>query len=266
MDDGVKDGIISAPYACKFDPAELQCKTGRQSGCLNPRQVQTVKNIYGPPMTSKGEPISTRDFLPGSELNWAQSLSDTWGDDFFKDTALLSTGAKEWSYKDFDFDRDYKRSGTGVLYPDTNPDLRRFKAEGGKLISYQGDNDTSETPGSVLDYYETVERTLGGRAATQEFYRLFTIPGMNHCGGGNGVFAFDYLSYLEAWVERGQAPDVMIGAHVSGLGPYDAGLLKMPLDPATPVTFTRPVYPYPLHAKYKGTGNPNDASSFVPVE
>ena len=60
-------------------------------------------------------------------------------------------------------------------------------------------------------YYETVEKTMGGLKATEDFYRLFPIPGMNHCGGGDGVSTFDYLSYLEAWVERGEAPDVMIG-------------------------------------------------------
>jgi len=265
MDDGVKDGIVSAPYSCKFDPAELQCKAGKQDGCLSPLQVQAVRNIYGRPVTPKGEPISSRGFFPGSELDWADALSNTWGDEFFKDTALLATAGTEWKYTDFDFDRDYKRSGAGVLYADTNPDLRKFKAAGVKLLSYQGGNDTVETPWSVFDYYDTVEKTMGGRAATQDFYRLFKIPGMNHCTGGDGAFAFDYLSYLEAWVERGQAPNVMIGAHVGDLG-IDAPLLKTPLDPATPVAFTRPVYPYPLHAKYKGTGDPNDAANFAPVE
>ncbi|MGD0134721.1 MAG: tannase/feruloyl esterase family alpha/beta hydrolase [Bryobacteraceae bacterium] len=264
MDDGVKDGIVSAPYSCKFDPAELQCKAGKQDACLSPLQVQAVRNIYGH-MTSKGEPISSRGVFPGSELNWAEASSIFWDNTFFKDTALLATAGTEWKYTDFDFDRDYKRSGAGVLYAATNPDLRKFKAAGGKLLSYQGGNDTTVIPGAVFDYYDTVEKTMGGRAATQDFYRLFTIPGMNHCSGGDGAFAIDYLSYLEAWVEHGQAPNVMIGAHVSGLG-MDALILKTPLDPATHVAFTRPVYPYPLHAKYKGTGDPNDAANFAPVE
>ncbi len=263
LDDGVKDGIVSAPYKCKFDPAELQCKGGKQDGCLSPLQVQVVKSIYGQPMTSKGMPLSSRGVFPGSELAWTEAFASTWGDEFFKDTALLSKPGEDWKYSDFDMDSDYKRSGIGVQFADTNPDLRRFKAAGGKLLSYQGGNDTLEIPGAVFDYYETAEKTMGGRAATQEFYRLFTIPGMNHCGGGDGVSVFDYLSYLEVWVEQGRAPDVMIGAHLRGKGP---GILKMPLDPSIPVAFTRPVYPYPLHAKYKGTGDPNDAANFVPVE
>jgi feruloyl esterase len=258
IDDGVKDGIVSAPYHCNFDPSQLQCKAGKQADCLSARQVQAVKDIYSRPHDSKGHPISPRGIFPGAELQWKNAFSDTWGDEFFKDTALLSTAGKEWNYTDFDFDSDYKRSGIGVLYADTDPDLRRFRDAGGKLLSYQGDNDMTEMPGAAFDYYETVEKTMGGAKATQDFYRLFAIPGMNHCGGGDGVSAFDYLSYLEAWVERGQAPDVMIGAHHRGSS-------RGPLDPAT-VTFTRPVYPYPLHAKYKGTGDPNDAANFLPVE
>jgi hypothetical protein len=257
---------VSAPYRCNFDPAELQCNGGKMDGCLTPRQVLAVKNIYGRPVTSKGRPISPRGIFPGSELQWKDSFSDTWGDGYFKDTDFLSAAGKEWKYTDFDFDSDYQRSGIGVQYADTNPDLRRFRDAGGKLLSYQGDSDMLEMPGAVFDYYETVEKVMGGPEATQDFYRLFAVPGMNHCSGGDGVFAFDYLSYLEAWVEQGKAPDVMIGAHISGLSKTSPMIFRMPLDPATPVAFTRPVYPYPAHAKYKGTGDPNDAANFVPVK
>ena len=105
---------------------------------------------------------------------------------------------------------------------------------------------------------------MGGRAATQDFFRLFVVPGMNHCTGGDGAFAVDYLSYLERWVEQGQAPEKMIGAHVNTdwMGAFR---LKFPLDPAIPVTFTRPLYPYPLRAKYKGAGDPNKAENFEAV-
>lgn len=152
-----------------------------------------------------------------------------------------------------------------MIFAETNPDLRKFKAAGGKLISYQGGNDALEIPGAVFAYYETVEKSMGGRAATQDFFRLFTIPGMNHCTGGEGAFAVDYLSYLEAWVEPGHAPDVMVGARSEGLQKYESWFLKGPLDPGTPVFFTRPVYPYPLYAKCKGKGDPNKAENFQPM-
>ena len=116
----------------------------------------------------------------------------------------------------------------------------------------------SDLPSDAIDYYETAEKTMGGRAATEKFFRLFLVPGMDHCWGGEGAFAIDYLSYLEAWVERGQAPDMMIAAH-----PKEESSLryKFPLD-GTNVSFSRPVYPYPLRAKYKGTGDPSDAANF----
>ena len=121
-------------------------------------------------------------------------------------------------------------------------------------------------PSAIFDYYETVEKTMGGRAATQDFFRLFTIPGMNPCSEGDGAFAIDCLSYLEEWVERGRPPDLMIGAHVRNLPKFGKYALKMPLGSDLPIAFTRPVYPYPLHAMYKGSGDSNAAASFVPAD
>ena len=97
--------------------------------------------------------------------------------------------------------------------------------------------------------------------------------------------AIDYFSYLEAWLEQGKAPDRIIGpmcattaftAHMTNSADQKESLeiklrgaafgLKIPLDPAIPVAFTRPIYPYPLLAKYRGTGDPNDAANFVPSD
>jgi feruloyl esterase len=285
MTDGVKDSIVGDPVGCQVDPSVLACKAGQKSGCLSVRQVDAATRIYSGPVTSKGERISTRGMLPGSELEW-NYYDSAWAIDLFKYALFTPSPGPGWKITDFDFDRDYKRLGVGALYTDSNPDLRKFKAAGGKLIVAQGGIDTAEIPGAIFDYYETVERTMGGRPATEDFFRLFVVPGMKHCTGGDGAFAIDYLSYLEAWVERGQAPGKMIGAHVdatyleehSGVDPRQidtwvrasrawtgAFKLKFPLDPDVPVTFTRPFYPYPLLAKYKGSGNPDDAGNFVPV-
>jgi len=169
-----------------------------------------------------------------------------------------------WNLSDFDFDRDYKRVGMfATLANANNPDLRKFAALGNKMILYFGWHDLLQM--EAIDYYETLERTMGGRKATQDFFRLFSVLGMNHCSGGPGAFAIDYLTYLEDWVERGHAPDKLIGAHVNGLTWSEAFGLPLPLDPKIPVAFTRPVYPYPVRAIYKGRGDPNDAANFVPV-
>jgi hypothetical protein len=281
LTDGVKDGIIGDPIGCRFDPSALACRTGETTGCLSERQVLAARNVYAGPHTSQGVPISTRGVFPGSELDWGvDEHSSAEVAEFFKYVLFRPAPGAAWKVTDFDFDSDYKRLGLGAPYADDNPDLRKFKASGGKLLVAQGGNDTLEIPGAIFDYYETVQRTMGGRAATMDFFRLFMVPAMKHCSSGDGAFAVDYLTYLEDWVERGRAPDEMIGAHVDSsylLEHSEDGAsaderiwwaafkLTYPLDPEIPVTFTRPLYPYPAFARYKGTGDPNDARNFRPV-
>jgi feruloyl esterase len=275
MDDGVKDGVISNPPACTFDPSELVCKAGQTVGCLTQIQANSVRKVYDGPRNSKGERIFTRGAEPGSELAWLESYTgwddvyghreggdEEWALEYFRYMVIPPAGPC-WQLTDYDFDRDYKRFGTGVqesLLSAANPDLRKFKAAGGKLIVYQGWADPEVPPEKTIDFYQTVQRTMGGRAPTKSFFRLFMVPGMKHCSSGDGAFAIDYVSYMEAWVEHGQAPDMMIGAHVLGV----AVGLKFPLDPSTPISFTRPIFPYPLWAKYKGTGDPNNSANFFP--
>lgn len=272
MDDGVKDGVIGNPLACNFDPEGLVCKPGKTSGCITPDQVDAVKKIYAGPTNSQGAKIYTGGSPIGSELDWGGwSLSNSAAAGYFRYSVMPPAGP-HWQETDFDFDRDYKRFPSGSqesLLNAANPDLRKFKTSGGKLIIFQGGKDPAVVPANTIDYYQTVERTMGGRGATQEFARLFVVPGMEHCSAGDGAFAIDYLSYLEAWVEKGHAPDVMIGSHVKGVDwvqSLSSPLLSFPLAPSTPISFTRPVYPYPIQAKYKGTGDPNNAANFGPVE
>ena len=279
MDDGVMDGVISNPPACKFDPSELVCKAGKTTGCLTEAHAEAVRKVYDGPRNSKGERTFARGVEPGSEMGWADSdedyvRSDTqrsanedWALEYFRYMVMPPAGSS-WKLSDYDFDRDYKRFDTGVqesLLSAANPDLRRLKAAGGKLLIYQGWNDQAVVPQRTIDFYETVERTMGGRGPTQSFVRLFMVPGMKHCSGGDGAFAIDYVKYMEGWVEHGQAPEVLIGAHVPGIDWGEALGLKFPLDPATPISFTRPVYPYPVRPTYSGAGDTNKAENFKAV-
>jgi feruloyl esterase len=102
---------------------------------------------------------------------------------------------------------------------------------------------------------------MGGESPTSDFYRLFMVPGMAHCGGGPGANEFggsgadapivdashDVLSALENWVEKGHAPDRIIASKL------DSGK----------VVRTHPLCAYPEEARYKGAGNPADAASFT---
>jgi feruloyl esterase len=175
-----------------------------------------------------------------------------------------------------DFDRDVRISDrkVGPMLDATNPDLRSFRARGGKLLQYHGWGDAAIAASSSLEYYDAVQSFMSTapdpRSTSKpvdDFYRLFMVPGMAHCGGGVGPVRFgndaaptasassqqdperDMFTALERWVEQGIAPSRLIGS-----GPS-------PTSPAE--TMTRPLCPYPQQAQYRGSGNPNDAANFV---
>jgi feruloyl esterase len=263
--DGVRDGVIDDPRACRFDPGVLTCKAGQTSDCLSVQQVEAVRKVYGGPKTSQGKALFY-GAMPGSERGGFFRQDLAYKVDWYRYMALLPEPGPNWQATQFNWDEDYKRLGTmdSILLAWDNPDLRQFKTAGGKLIIVQGwDDFGSPLPLNTIDYYETVERVIGGRTKTQEFARLFMIPGRGHCRGGPGAGAIDILAHLESWVELGKAPDMIIGAHVSSQD--DADFVRVP-DALGPGGFTRPHYPYPTRAKYKGSGDPNDYRNFVPDE
>jgi feruloyl esterase len=257
LDDGIKDGLIGNPAACPVDPDALVCKGGNTANCLSRAKADAAKRMYSGPVNSKGEQISSGGWVPGSELFWRKVYRpDGTGlaalaRNFFRYMARIPDLGPGWAPASYDFDRDYKRNDVmETLYMANNPDLRRFKAAGGKFIKYVGWYDLGTLPAEAIDYYETSQKTMGGHEEMQEFFRMFMIPGALHCRGGEGAENIDFLSYIEAWVEGKEAPDVMIGSHKDASGN---------------VAFTRPVYPYPRQAKYKGAGDPNKAENFESV-
>lgn len=128
-----------------------------------------------------------------------------------------------------------------------DPDLSAFKAKGGKLIMYHGWADQQIAPRNSINYYESVVNTMGGETATQEFARLFMVPGMKHCGNGEGAINFNPLYAVQQWVEKGTAPARMIASQTT----------------AGSVVSTRPLCPYPKVARYTGTGSTDDAKNYI---
>jgi feruloyl esterase len=277
--DGLKDGVIQNPAACHVDLAPLQCRPGQTgAACLTPGEVAAVQSVYKGPQDSKGR-VLAGGLQPGSEADWIGRYLTADGSESFYYKFMRDfwryTGARDprpsFEPSQLDFDHiDEALDWQRAMHSSTNPDLRRFRDRGGKILMLQGWADTSVIPDNTTDYYETATRTMGGTTATQDFFRLFMIPGVGHCdfGGLTGadvIDGIDNLQVLEAWREQGRAPDSLTA---SRLRKYDGGSSfwpqRTPVDPAN-VAFSRPLYPYPLVARYKGSGDPNAASSFRPV-
>jgi feruloyl esterase len=245
--DGVKDGLLSKPAACKFDPAVLQCKSGQAADCLSAAQVATAKTMYSP-LKLRGR--ETSGLAYGSELNWtdygwSQSARAT-GLDHYR---YLVYNDAEWAVSKFNADADPAKldDGPSGEVNALNPDLKPFFSRGGKLLMYHGWADPQISPLNATTYYEQVVKAAGGAGKISGSYRLFMAPGMAHCGGGEGPNDFDKVGTLEQWVEKGKAPDQIVASHSKG-GAVDR---------------TRPLCPYPQVATYKGSGSIDEAANFA---
>jgi feruloyl esterase len=265
--DGIADGVLNDPRRCNFNPDTLLCKSSDTSACFTGAQVAAVRKIWAGLRTSEGQVIYP-GLVPGGETGpggWAAYVTGdaagkgrhaNLGIPFFK---FMVFDDPNWDYKTFKFnstdgfdsDIDYTDSKLAGLFNAVNPDLSAFKARGGKLIHYHGWSDPDITPLNSINYYESVMKAQGGDVHglqnTVEFYRLFMVPGMQHCQGGPGATTFDMIEPLDKWAAQGVAPDKVIAAHVTN------GVVNR----------TRPLCPYPQEARWNGTGSTDQAGNFV---
>ncbi|MEO8483876.1 MAG: tannase/feruloyl esterase family alpha/beta hydrolase [Acidobacteriota bacterium] len=246
--DGIRDGIIDDPRACRFDPASMACKGDDGPGCLTPKQIDAVKKVYDGPKN----PRTGAQIFPG----WARGSEQGWGSYITNPREPVRLGLlKDWAFHDpnwdmrsFDWDRDV--AFVDAALPSVSAmatNLSAFKARGGKLVMYTGLADPVVPPQDVINYYERVTAAMGGRAQTAAFFRFFPTPGMAHCNGGVGPNTFDALGTLEKWVEQGEAPRLIVATHTAG----------------QQIDRSRPLCAYPQKARYKGTGSTDTAASFA---
>ena len=275
--DGLKDGLLQDPRRCHWDPAELLCSGGTvaSKSCLTPNEISVVRKIYQGATDSRGRALYF-GMERGSEYYWTPSFigangapgfnlggKGSFGSQFVGSLGFFYDVGPTYDIRQFDYDRDPQRMAmTEYIYNAQNPDLRKFRDTGGKLILYHGWDDNEIPPRATIDYYETATRTMGGEKATKAFFRTFMVPGMNHCRRGPGGDTIDWITYLENWVERSQAPDAVTVFHLKKEQTY-GGLprLRFPLDPQL-YDRTRPIYAYPDVARYAGKGDPSQASSW----
>jgi len=281
--DGLKDGLISDPRACHFDPAAVQCKAGiSPDTCLTPEQVDVVRKLYQGAHDSEGHKLVIGGPQPGSELAWEgvyvpknpsqPIMSKMFSTETIKHLAFEKNPPPAFTLADLHFDQDTFNAlkKAHELYDSTNPNLTTFAAHGGKLILWHGWADPHISPLNTIAYFSAV-RGFMGVARSQEFLRLYLFPGGYHCGGGEGPFDVDVLSPIMAWVESGAAPDALIASHRAGpsgpmpSGPPPPGMRLPPAVERQPpkVDRTRPVFPYPLVATYTGKGSIDNAANFV---
>lgn len=253
--DGLVDGLIEDPTKCRFDPATIQCKQAESPSCLTAAQVDTARKIYAGATFKDGTPIYS-GFEPGSELNWAFMIEKepfSVNTNFFKGMVFQDSN---WDFRTFDVDRDTRLAieRTGKYADGNNPDLSAFKKSGGKLIIVASWNSLALPPRAVVDYYKSVERTMGGPEKTQDFARLFAVPGSGGCPGFVwNTEDFKALDAMIQWVEKGKAPEKIIYSHRDSGG-------------SGKVTRTRPACAYPKVSRYKGTGDINDAANFECID
>jgi hypothetical protein len=271
--DGVTDGVLNDPRQCHFDPASLRCTASDSDACLTQPQVTALKKLYEGAHDSKGGELFP-GLLPGGEDGgggWAlwitgqasgKSLLFAFGGGFFSDMVYDKA---DWDYKKTSLDDAVaaadKKFSSVLNATETN--MKPFESRGGKLIIYHGWNDAAISALNSINYYENVKNKMGKQDA-DSFLRLFMVPGMQHCAGGPGPDIFGQMGLgtandpqhniymaLEQWVETGAAPSTVIATKQSGEGP------------AAGVKMTRPLCAYPQVAKYKGSGDTNDAANFV---
>jgi feruloyl esterase len=247
--DGVKDGVLEDPRRCTFDVKKLECQGADGPACLTAPQIETVRAIYGGAVTPGTRQVIFPGLAKGSELGWGQIAGiqpHAFSREMFQNVVFKDAN---WDYRSLDFDRDVataEKAYGGVLDA-VDANLQPFFSRGGKLIQYHGWSDPSIAPENSINYYNSVLKAAGGAGSVDSSYRLFMVPGMAHCTGGEGTSTFDMLGALEQWVEQGQAPQQISASRIVNGA----------------VTRTRPLCPFPQVAAYRGRGSVDDAVNFV---
>ena len=261
--DGVKDGVLDDPRGCQFKLASIKTCPANKPGddCLTAAQRAAIARVYAPLTDKAGKVLYPGQPFGGENLagGWPAWITGS-------DTGLmrrthvpnaqlmfLTEGGKfitfsdsTWDYSRYklaDWATDDRRFGK--FMDADNPDIGKFAARNGKLLLWHGWADPALNPLGTIDYFEQIRAR---DAKSVDYTRLVMLPGVLHCAGGNGPSQVPWLRAISDWVERGQAPELLIATK---------------RDTAGKVLRTRPVCAYPQRAAYTGQGSTDDAANFV---
>jgi feruloyl esterase len=242
--DGAKDGVVTDPRACRWDPSALQCKPGAAAAdCLTADQAGAVRQAYADARTSDGK-MAYWGLAKGGEAGWGIfiPLKPPLADRTIVGLHAPMFGDANYDEASFDPVTDTNRVRSTPFaknYEAADPDIRPFLANGGKLLLWHGFMDPAPSPYATIAYYNAVKQVTGADSAVS----LYIAPGVYHCGGGPGANTFDVLSGMESWIDTGKAPITMPASN-----PQKG--------------FTRPLCQWPALPYYR-EGDPNDAASFA---
>jgi feruloyl esterase len=286
--DGIRDGLTANLAACQkaFDWKSLACIKGKTDGCLPEAKIDALKTSLAGPRNSKGEALYSDWPLDGGigTGNWrawkVESPVASWNhypiiatmgaaslNYIFSTPPVRVEGSTEKlveALEHYDFDKDapkiyandatFTESAMDFMTPPDvdSPKLMKLREAGHKMIIYHGQADPVFSVNDTIQWYQRLNANVHGQA--DSFVRLFTEPGGTHCGGGVALDKFDALSALMDWVEKGKAPEQIIAT-------------VNPANKEVPASWsqrrTRPLCPYPSYAAYSGSGDGEDAASFV---
>src|SRR5437764_7381119 len=192
--DGAADGMVSDPLGCDFDPVELTCKEGKTDSCLAPQKVTAIKKAMGGPKTPEGMQV-----YPGFLYDLGITASGPI-------RGILSPGPGIFGPAITAMEVDVEQEALAGIQPLTDSmstNLTTFSEHGGKLIFYHGDSDPWFSPLDTFAYYKEMAAANGGLDQVSKWSHFYFVPGMAHCGGGNGLDQFDFLNAMLNWVEKG---------------------------------------------------------------
>jgi hypothetical protein len=251
--DGLADGMVNDFQACGFDPRQLACGSRIPEGqCLTAAQADGLRTIFGGARNSRGEKLyGAYPYDTGiAEPAWrsmhlgtptSAPANASLGRDTLREFSITPPDPSLDPLQ-FDFDRDMVRTEeTAAINDAVAALLSTFAGKGGKMIVYHGLSDQAMATGALTDWYQRLSPREA--AGPQAWARLFLVPGMTHCGGGQSTDRFDMLAAIQDWVEAGRAPDRVIAS-----------------GRAFPET-TRPLCPFPAVARYNA-GDSKSAASF----